>query len=357
MTGLAKVNQYLLLAPFTDIKKTTEKINNWYKSRKKEVEYGQKTEFELQAFKDIYLKSDFNEPPELRGSITRIYVFSTISIFLLFIACVNYINLSTANALKKIRTTGIHKILGVERKHMVQRFLLEALIFFVLSFALANLIYFLAVPSLEQYLGHQLGINLLGQLGLHITAFGILLVVCLLTGYYPAWLFSGQQVLSGIKGNVTIHISGVAFRKGLITIQFIITIIVIIATIIVNTQLKFLNNKNLGYDKDNLLVLIDGNWGSSGKAFKSEVLKITGVEKAAISPWISKGSSSSTILENPEDKNTQIQTSMIFGDIDFAATLRLQTKAGRLFNPQLVIDPLMKYTIMKSIKLSPTISI
>ncbi|MGV8878667.1 MAG: ABC transporter permease [Sphingobacteriaceae bacterium] len=336
MAGLTIMNQYLWLTPQTDKEKFTAQINKWYRSKKKMFFFNESTTFSLQPFTDVYLKSDFNEPGELRGSIRMIYIFTAVSILLLFIACINYINLTTARALKRIREVGIHKILGAEKKQLIMQFLSESLLFFLLAFACANLLYLVCLHPLENYLGHSLAITLFNHAGLYASALGLLLLVCLLTGFYPAFLFSGLKPLNSISGNISGNIAGLALKKSLITLQFVISIIVLIAAVVVNLQLGFLNHKDIGYDKNNLLMVNDVKFGNTGKAFKNELLQLKGVEMASRSQWRSMAMHS--MYDDPQNKVSKISVELICGDLDFAATLKIKLNSGRLFNPSLSTD-------------------
>lgn len=336
--GISVMPQYLLLSPKTDRSGFVRKINMWYNNQGKEIA-GYRS-LDLQPFTDVYLRSDYNELADIHGSTRNIYAFTGIAILLLLIACINYINLTTARALKKIRETGIQKILGARRAQLITRFLFESLLFFLISFALSNLVYTLSIQSLESFLGHKLELTLFNSSGLFASAFGTLLVVCLFTGLYPAYILSGFKPVNTIRGNLTEQVGGTVLKKALITAQFTISIAVLLAAITVHLQLRFLNNKDLGYDKHNLLQVDFTKWGTTGEAFKKEVLKIPGVEKSCIALWYPSFGPGfmGYDTKDPKNENNKIHVSFIDGDLDFAATLKLQLYSGRLFNPSLVTD-------------------
>lgn len=336
--GIAVMPQYLLLSPQTDRSGFVQKINSWYKNQSKEIA-GHRS-LDLQPFTDVYLRSDYNEPEALHGSIRNIYVFTGVAILLLLIACINYINLTTARTLKKIRETGIQKILGARRIQLITGFLFESLLFFIISFALSNVVYSLSIHSLESYLGHKLELTLFNSPGLFSSAFGTLLVVCLFTGLYPAYVLSGFKPVTTMRGNLTGQVSGTVLKRALITAQFTISIVVLLAAITVSLQLRYLNNKDLGYDKHDLLQIDFTKWGTTSEVFKKEVLKIPGVERTSIALWYPSFGPGSMAMDgkDPRNENNKIRTWFIDGDLDFASTLKLQLQSGRLFNPSLTTD-------------------
>jgi putative ABC transport system permease protein len=354
--GISLMPQYLLLSPQTDRSGFVRKINNWYKKQSKEIA-GHRS-LDLQPFTDVYLRSDYNEPAGIHGSIRTIYAFTGIAILLLLIACINYINLTTARALKKIHETGIQKILGAGRAQLITRFLFESLLFFLISFALSNLVYTVSIQSLESFLGHKLELTLFNSSGLFAFAFGTLLVVCLFTGLYPAYILSGFKPVNTIRGNLTEQVGGTVLKKALITAQFTISIAVLLAAVTVHLQLHFLNNKDLGYDKHNLLQVDFTKWGITGEAFKKEVLKIPGVEKSCIALWYPSFGPGfmGYDTKDPKNENNKIHVSFIDGDLDFAATLKLQLYSGRLFNPSLVTDGMKDTLGYRKVLISETFS-
>ncbi len=354
--GISVMPQYLLLSPKTDRSGFVRKINMWYNNQGKEIA-GYRS-LDLQPFTDVYLRSDYNELADIHGSIRNIYAFTGIAILLLLIACINYINLTTARALKKIRETGIQKILGARRAQLITRFLFESLLFFLISFALSNLVYTLSIQSLESFLGHKLELTLFNSSGLFASAFGTLLVVCLFTGLYPAYILSGFKPVNTIRGNLTEQVGGTVLKKALITAQFTISIAVLLAAITVHLQLRFLNNKDLGYDKHNLLQVDFTKWGTTGEAFKKEVLKIPGVEKSCIALWYPSFGPGfmGYDTKDPKNENNKIHVSFIDGDLDFAATLKLQLYSGRLFNPSLVTDGMEDSSHYRKVLISESFS-
>ena len=354
--GISVMPQYLLLSAQTDRLAFVQKINTWYKKQSKEISgHGS---LDLQPFTDVYLRSDYNEPADIHGSIKNIYAFTGIAFLLLLIACINYINLTTARTLKKIRETGIQKILGARRAQLIMQFLFESVLFFVISFALSNLVYRLCIHPLESFLGHKLELTLFNSPGLLASTFGILLVVCLFTGLYPAYVLSGFKPVNTIRGNLTEQIGGTVLKKALITVQFTISILVLLAAITVSLQLSYLNNKDLGYDKHNLLQVDFTRWGTTGEVFKKEVLKIPGVERTCIALWYPSFGPEfmGYDTKDPKNENNKIHVSFIDGDLDFAATLKLQLYSGRLFNPTLVTDGMKDSLNYRKVLISETFS-
>ncbi len=336
--GISVMPQYLLLSTQTDRSGFVQKINTWYKNQSKEIAgHGS---LDLQPFTDVYLHSDYNEPEALHGSIRNIYAFTGVAILLLLIACINYINLTTARALKKIRENGIQKILGARRAQLITQFLFESLLFFIISFALSNLVYRLSVHSLESFLRHKLELTLFNSPGLFTSAFSTLLLVCLFTGLYPAYVLSGFKPVNTIRRNLTEQVGGTVLKKAMIIAQFTIAVVVLLAAITANLQLRFLNNKDLGYDKHNLLQVDFTKWGTTGEVFKKEVLKIRGVGRTCIALWYPSFGPGfmGYDTKDPKNENNKIHVSFIDGDLDFAATLKPQLQSGRLFNPSLVTD-------------------
>ncbi|HTD98233.1 MAG TPA: FtsX-like permease family protein [Mucilaginibacter sp.] len=330
--------QYLLLKSGTSIPKFEEKVSNWYK---KFVTDGKTTySYQFQPIKDVYLHSDFSGEQPIHGNIRNVYIFSGVAILLLLIACINFINLTTARALKRLREAGIRKVLGAGRKELIGQFLFESLLFFVISFTLGILFYNISLGYVEQFLGHSLALKLYNNVVLLICTCGFVLMISVLTGLYPAFLLSGRDPAEAIRGKYS-HAAGSGnLRKGLVVLQFTISIAIIVSAIVVRNQLHFIDHKDLGFDKNNLLNINFNSWDGKGGAFKQQVLRLAGADNASIANWApgEGGGSMSMQFDDPAKKNNKIRVWYIEGDADLASTLNLKLQKGRLLDPKLATD-------------------
>ena len=330
--------QYLLLKPGTSVSNFTAKINKWYKNYMPpgKASYA----YELQPLRDVYLKSDFSNAQAIQGSMRNVYIFAGVAILLLLIACINFINLTTARALKRLREAGIRKVLGAGRKQLIGQFLFESLFFFLISFVLGIVFYNIFIVSVERFLEHPLSLKLYSNIALFTATCGFVLLVSVLTGLYPAFLLSGRNPLETINGKLNTSTGGVVLRKGLVVLQFIISIAIIISAFVVHNQLQFIDRKDLGYDKNNLLSINFSSWDNKGTAFKQGILKLPGVENASICSWApaNGGGTMSVKFDDPSKKGNKINVWYIEGDVDLVATLKLQLKNGRLLDPNLYTD-------------------
>ncbi|HWB27245.1 MAG TPA: FtsX-like permease family protein [Chitinophagaceae bacterium] len=330
--------QYLLLRPGTNMQAFTNKVNNWYANDfvGKKATYS----YSFQPITDVYLRSTEFAESVARGSIQNVYIFSGVAILLLLIACINFINLTTARALKRVRETGIRKVLGADKKQLVGQFLFESLLFFCIAFLLSLLLYNLFIPSVETFLARKLALSLTHNLLLLGVASGIMLLVSLFTGLYPAFVLSRPKPAIVLKNKLA-NSAGVGFlRKSLVTVQFVISIVILISAVIVQNQLHFLTNKDLGFDKNNLFKTDFTSWETKGDAFKQAVLQLPEVQSVSLAGWAPSlgGGSMSAEVEDPKDPKTKIKEWYISGDIDLAATLKLQLQQGRYLNPAFATD-------------------
>ncbi len=351
--------QYLLLKPETSIPKLRSKVNRWYSNIVKSKTARQSWDF--QPVSDIYLHSDFDESQEVKGSIRDVYIFSGVAVMLLLIACINFINLTTARAIKRVREVGIRKVLGAGKKELTAQFLFESLLFFLISFLLGIVLYTFFSKPLEAYLGHSLTLNLANNIKLFSITSLVVLMVSLFTGLYPAWLISRPKVVVILKGKLSVNTSSDWLRKTLVIAQFTISIIILIATIVVQTQLSFISKKELGYDKNNLINIYYTNFGTKGASFKQEILKIAGVESASICNWVpSLGAAyMSMVVDDPNQKGNKLSVNFINGDVDLAKTLKLKLENGRFLNTSfgadaLNIDSLLEHDNKKLERLQKT---
>lgn len=339
--------QFLLLQPHINIQDFNQKINHWYEDytgKGKQVQFS----FEFQPITDIHLYPEMGGDADKSGSIRNVYIFSGVALLLLLIACINFINLSAARMMKRVKESGIRKVLGAGKKQLIIQFLFESLLFFIISFGLSIIFYGIFLQGVERFIGHSIAMSMTSHIGLLAVCGGIILLVSLFTGIYPALLMAKPKAITIVRGHLFRNTDPAFLRKMLITGQFVLAIVLTIAMIVVRDQLYYLNHKDLGYNKDNLLKIGFNGWGNQGKAFKQEVLSLPGVEDATITTW-SPGNGGGTMskdVPDPTDTTHKLVVWYISGDIDFARTLGLHLEKGRWFNPALATDVLNEDSLM-----------
>lgn len=332
--------QYLLLKHGTHAGAFADKANKWLSNyiTNKQMNYS----LYLQPLKDIYLKStELSGYSPVQGDIHNVYIFSGFAVLLLVIACINFVNLTTARALKRVQEAGIRKVLGADKTVLVAQFLFESLLFFFISFVLAMVFYSVFLKYVEIYLGHNLTLALQSNVFLLAVTSGVVLIVSILTGIYPAFLISKQNPVSTLKGKISTNIGSNLLRRGLVVLQFTISVVVLVVTVIVQSQLRFMDNKDLGFDKSNLLHLNDISWEGKSNAFKQQVMALSGIEKATITSWYPSsgtGGYMSTTIDDPNQKNNKIKAWYINADFDFISTLKLHVNQGRALDPKFSSD-------------------
>lgn len=342
--------QYILLRPGTDASALARKVSNWYNHDIMAVKGRATNSFELQPMKDIYLKSDnLSGTQTVIGSMRNVYIFSGVAIMLLLIACINFVNLTISRILKRMPEVGVRKVLGAGRQQIIIQFLFESLLFFTISFAAGMLLYSLLLSSVENYLGHKLTLTLHSNLFLTAAVTLVVLLVSVITGVYPALVLSSQKPSSTLKGKSKISTGGAVLRKGLVVVQFAISIIILVCTLIVRDQINFMDHKDLGYNKNNLLELDYNSWGNRAEVFKQKVLTLSGVGSASLTSWYpgSGGAGNmTTTIPDPHQKGNKIEVWYISADVDLARTLGLQVQKGRLLDPALTSDAINGDSLM-----------
>ena len=250
---------YLRFFPNTDIQQVEAKFPSFLD--KVFVEPGARvkpskwTSLTLQRLTDIHLRSHLDSEAEENGDIKRVYIFSAIALFILLIACINYMNLSTARSALRAKEIGIRKVVGAERKEIIRQFLTESVAITVMAMGGAILLTLLCLPFLNNLSGTQLSFAVFRQplwIGVLI---GIPLFVGLVSGIYPALFMSSFVPSRVLKGLFKPGSSSISFRKVLVTVQFTLSIVLIIATVVVYRQLWFMQHKPLGFDKEHIVTI------------------------------------------------------------------------------------------------------
>jgi putative ABC transport system permease protein len=289
----------------------------------------------LQPLKDIHLHSDLNLELGPVGDIRYVYIFSVVAIFMLLIACINFMNLSTAGASKRSREVGIRKVLGSLKGQLVRQFLLESILLTSFAFLLSLILVFWTLPFLNKLSGKDLSFNLLSNPWLLPGLLLFALVTGLLAGSYPAFFLSSFKPVTVLKGKIASIGKTVSLRSGLVVFQFFISIVLIIGTIIVYKQLAFIQNEKLGYNKDQVIIVQEAYWlGKNQEAFKQKLLQDPRVLSISSSGYLPAGNSYNNNFMIYADNNSDQLVKTLRYDVDYnyIQTLGMQMADGRNFS-------------------------
>lgn len=339
---------YVLLKPGTDIKKFGSKVNKWYTGF---VAAKNPYQHEFQPIKDLYLHSDFARYQTIKGDYKNIYILSGVAILLLIIACVNFVNLSTARALQRLKETGVRKILGAQRSQLVMQFLTESFVFFFIAGALATIIYQLSLPSLKQFIGHSLSKTFTSTNSLFAWCIAIIFLISVATGIYPALVLSAFKPAATLKGELLTNnrSSQNTVRKSLVILQFAVSVIVLITLMVVREQVSFLKHRDVGYSVNNLLSINQVSWDGKGESFKNELLRQPGVQSAGITSWLPTLGAGfmSKQIEDPNHAGNKLNVWFINGDINLAKVMGLHLTSGRLLDKSYSADVMNPDSLMR----------
>jgi len=297
----------------------------------------------LQPLMDIHLHSDLNLELAPVSDIRYVYIFSVVAIFMLLIACINFMNLSTAGASKRAREVGIRKVLGSLNGQLVRQFLLESLLLTCFAFLLSIILVFWTLPFLNKLSGKNLSFNLLSNPWLLPGLLLFALVTGLLAGSYPAFFLSSFKPVTVLKGKLASMGKTVSLRSGLVVFQFFISIVLIIGTIIVHKQLAFIQNEKLGYNKDQVLIVQESYWlGKNQEAFKQKLLQDPRVVSISSSGYLPAGNTYNNNFMIYADNNSDQLVKTLRYDVDFnyIQTLGMEMADGRNFSKSFGTDSL-----------------
>jgi putative ABC transport system permease protein len=288
--------------------------------------------FRLESLNDIHLRSHGRSQYEPGGDITYVYAFSAIAVFILLIACFNFMNLSTARSAGRSREVGVRKVIGATRYQLAGQFLAESILLAIISVSIAVGIVELALPHFNVFLGKSLALG--NSPALLALLSGTALLTGLIAGSYPAFLLSSFDPVHSIKGRF--KVSGGSLRKVLVTSQFAISIFLVILTAVVQQQIAFTRGVRLGYDKDHVIVVhsIPESFRDKVEEAKRTFLDHRGISHVALTsryPSGRLGSSFGVYAEGlPDEENQNLQT--VWVGYDFVEALDLPVAAGRSFD-------------------------
>lgn len=297
---------------------------------------GNQGQYSLTAVEEIHLHSNLEGEMGPNGNIAYVWIFSIIGLFILFIACINFMNLSTASASTRAKEVGVRKVVGAARGSLIQQFLSESLLISVLSGALAMVGIWFLLPYFNELAGKDLPGLIIQNSGFIVLAAFISVGVGILAGSYPAFFLSAYQPIKVLKGQVERGQSKSWLRSGLIVFQFLITTTLIIGALVVYRQLEFVQNKQLGFDKDQVLIVNDAYaLGDNIGAFKERLVQNPAVEHVSVTGYLpvpSYRNSTSFFKGNSPVPENAILMNNWYIDQEYIPTFEMEMVEGRAFS-------------------------
>ena len=324
---------YIILKKGVNADKLNSKLKNFIKARFKEGSQERKWAGSLfiQRYTDTYLYNHYENGAVSGGRIEYVKLFSIIAVFILVIACINFMNLSTAKAAGRMKEVGVKKVVGATRIILTWQFISESLLMAILSSAFALFLVWILLPAFRQITGKELSVVLSMKTVLSIIT--ITLITGFIAGSYPALYLSKFKPVSVLKGKLQTSTGESWIRKGLVVFQFGISAILIITVMIVYKQMQLVQTKNLGYNKDNIIHFAnEGNIGAKEQTFIAELKRIPGVVNATNMEGDMLGNHSGGGGINWPGKTERIEFSGLYVDFDFIETMGLKMKEGRSFS-------------------------
>jgi putative ABC transport system permease protein len=311
-------------------KKIVRFLDNYMKNR----QAGYDIQLGLQKYTDIYLHNHFTNGQPDGGRIDYVHLFSVVAIFILVIACINFMNLATARSAKRAKEIGVRKVVGALRMALIRQFMTESFLVTVLAIAVAVLMLVLLLPGFNELTGKEIHIPFQSA-----GFWGMLLLLTAATGFvagsYPALFLSSFKPISVLKGAVRLGSNGRWLRKGLVVFQFTLSVMLIIGTIVVSRQVDFIQSRNIGYDKENLIYIpMEGDLKWKYKVLKDEAAKMPGIASVSYlsdDPAFMDDNTSdlSWAGKGPDAYIEATQSAVTY---DFVQTMKLTVVRGRDFS-------------------------
>ena len=325
----------LLLRKDADPAAFSRKIAHYLEAYNKEMSKSFSIQLGIQRYKDSYLNSNFDDNGQIDGGrVEYVRLFSVVAIFILLIACINFMNLTTARSVKRAREIGIRKVVGAIRPALIRQFIGEAVLISCFSVLLALGMVLLLLPGFDRMTEKAISFPF-SDATFWLSLAGLTLVTGIVSGSYPALFLSAFQPIRVLKGSMKFSAGAAWFRKGLVVFQFVLSIALIIGTIVVSGQVNYIQSVNLGFDRENLVYLpLEGEMPDKYKTFKELAMQLTGVT------GVTRVSQQPTDIENGtggvdwdgKDQNNLIMFTNVSVGYDFVKTMKLQLLKGREYS-------------------------
>ena len=325
---------FIQLRPDADVAQLDKRIKKFLDNYNTDQMPGFRLELGLQRYGDMYLHSQIKEGRIAGGRIEYVRLFSIVAIFILLIACINFMNLTTARSVKRAKEIGVRKVVGAVRSALVRQFIGEALLLTFIATLTAIVFVKMALPVFNDITSKQISLPLTDGF-FYVSLFLIIIITGFVSGSYPALLLSSFNPVTVLKGKLKLGSGAAWFRKGLVVFQFALSILLITGMIVITRQVNYMQNINLGYDKHNLIFLnIQGELVQKYKVFKEEALRMPGIT------GVTRMSNRPTHLQNGtggvnwpgKDPNVTIMFTQASVGYDFIKSMQLTLLSGRDFS-------------------------
>ena len=304
------------------------------------LETGNYFGFIAQPLLRIHLHSKVNNDFSGGGNYHTVVIFGIIAVIILLVACINFTNLATARASKRANEVGVRKVVGSQKRQLVQQFLTESLFLSVVAFTISLLLVRLILPVFNQIMDKEISMAVLGTWYIILLLIVFALFVGFLAGVYPAFMLAAFQPVDVLKGKMQSNRRERRFRNGLVVFQFFTTVVLFIVTIVIFNQLHYIRHKDLGFDREHIIVIQNALvMGDQQQAFKTELKKNPDIFNASYStngPYMSL--SAGVFRKEGQDIQTNFTLVNIVADYDYMDTYRIQLKEGRFFTPENATD-------------------
>ena len=330
------VGTYAELKPGADLAAVNKKINALFPTPPTDVNTG----VFVYPFKNMHLYGGFKNGKPNGGKIEIILLLTVIGASVLLIACINFMNLSTARSAMRSREVGVRKTLGATKKQVITQFLGEALMMTTLALIIAVILSILVLPSINHFTGKDITINI-SDWPLWLTIIGMTLITGLIAGSYPAFFMSAFQPVRVLKGVITNKRNGGLLRKGLVTFQFIISIFLIVSTIVIYRQQVYMEQRPIGYEQTNLIEIpARGEMSTKFRVVKNDLALLPGIMavSAGQDDLVRYGGSTDGINWPGKTADQNFNIYISFVEYDWAKTAGLQLVEGRDFNASFSTD-------------------
>jgi putative ABC transport system permease protein len=339
--GYVDYYTYFTVTEGTDIAKLQARTSDFLKRQGATEENGYTIHFE--PLRDAYLHSQAQRQPGTTGNLSNLYIFASIALFILLIACINFMNLATARSADRAKEVGVRKVIGARQRGLVTQFLTESVLLSLLAGVLAVLLAWLAFPAFLQLSGKSFGVEALLSAELLLLVLAASLLVGILAGSYPAWVLARYRPALVLKGVFSSSAAGIALRKGLVVFQFSLSMALIAGTAIIFSQLNHLRTKELGFRQEQMLVIdfgYDTAIGRKAELMKQRFLQHPAVGSVAVSRSVPGDfiPNAGTDLQTAQGEMEMASPLIYEIDTDFIPHFEIDMVAGRAFSPDFPAD-------------------